>query len=280
MSDYSFFDLDGTTYVPLDLATSAWKPTDISGPAIVGALARSLELDTGVESFQPARITIDLFRAVEKKPFEVRTEIVRDGNRIRVADAFVVQDGETKTRASLVQLRRGEMPEGTTWTPRTDLNVPRQFVGETMPDGQYPLYHTEGNTWSSDMGAHQNRLRKATWHRPIDVVSGEPGTAFQRTVVFAEGTSLMTNWGDEGIGFINADLTVSLVRLPHSEDLGMEADFHVEADGLATGTTRIYDRDGVIGCGSVVAVSNAKRQIDWTSEESPMRQFDIDGRNV
>lgn len=280
MSDYSFFDLDGTVYVPHKLATSAWKPTDISGPAIVGAVARSLEVDTAKDDFQPARFTVDLFRPVEKQPFEVRTEIVRDGNRIRVADATLIQNGETKTRATLVHLRRGEMPPGQTWTPRTELNVPSQFVGETMPDGSYPLYRTGGNPWSSDMGMHQNNQRKAMWHRPIDVVSSEPSTPFQRTVVFAEGTSLLTNWGDAGIGFINADLTVSLVRLPNSEDLGMEANFHVEADGLATGTTLLYDRNGVIGSGSVIALSNAKRHIDWTKSDSPIRQIEVDGRNI
>lgn len=280
MSDYSFFTLDGTAYVPQDLATSAWKHSDISGPAVVAALSRTLEMTSAAEGFQPARFTADLFRAVEKKPFEVECELVRDGNRIRVADAQIVQEGQVKSRATVVQLRRGEMPAGQTWTPRAELLVPPQYVGETMPDGQFPLYHTEGNTWSSDMSVHQNASRKAQWHRPIDVVDSEDGSPFQHTVVFAESTSLLTNWGDEGIGFINADLNVSLVRLPRSEDLGMQAEFHAEADGLAVGTTRLYDREGVIGFGSVVALSNAKRQIDWSTEESPLRQYDLDGRNM
>ena len=42
----------------------------------------------------------------------MRAEVVRSGNRIRVADAFVEQGGTTVARATMVQLRRGEQPPG------------------------------------------------------------------------------------------------------------------------------------------------------------------------
>ena len=69
----------------------------------------------------------------------------------------------------------------------------------------------------------------------------------------------------EGIGFINADLTVTLSRLPRSGDIGLEADEHLSDAGVAVGTATLFDRDGTFGTGTVVAVSNAGRQIDFTA---------------
>ena len=280
MSDFAFHQLDGPHYIPQKVATSAWKRTDISGPAVVGAVARSLEVETGVEEMQPTRLTVDLFRPVQSEPFEVRTSVVRDGNRIRVSEAELVQGGETKTRATLVQLRRAENPAGQAWIPEKDRPIPPRYIGETMPEMQFPMYFTESSGWSDDMSAHQNDQRKASWFRPIPVVSGEDASPFQRAAIVSEGTSLITNWGSEGIGFINADLTLSIARLPRSEDLGMQADMHVEADGISVGNTALYDRDGVIGFGAVVAVSNAKRQIDWSSRTITAEGVETDGRNA
>lgn len=280
MSVLTFHRLDGSTYIPEQVAMSAWKSTDISGPAVVGAVARSLEIDTGDAEFQPARLTVDLFRPVHSAPFEVRTSMVRDGNRIRVADAELIQDGETKTRATLVQLRRSENPAGEVWSPEVDVEVPPEYATEPMPPEQFPMYQTAGAGWSNDMTAHQVAERRAYWFRPIDVVAGEEASPFQRAAILSEGTSLITNWGTEGIGFINADLTLSLARLPRTPDLGMRADMHVESEGVSVGTTAIYDRDGYIGTGGVVAVSNAKRQIDWSHRKINNRGVEPDGRGA
>ena len=108
----SFFTLDGGEYVPTRYARSAWSDEMVNGPAVVAAAARALELEHGRDGFQPARLTVDLFSPVRVDPLTVRTEAVRSGNRIQVADAHVVQGGTTVARATLVQLRRGDEPAG------------------------------------------------------------------------------------------------------------------------------------------------------------------------
>lgn len=280
MSGLAFHELDGSTYVPTEVSTSAWKPTDISGPAVVAAIARSLEVETAAEGMRPARLTVDLFRPVEKAPFEVRTTLVRDGNRIRVSDAELWQGDLVRSRASLVQLREAEPPAGRAWLSDSERPVPPRFVGETMGAEEFPWYFTPGAGWSNDMVAHQSAERKAYWHRPIGAVAGEEATPFQRVATFSEATSLLTNWGDAGIGYINADLTLTIARLPRSEDMGLQADVHVESDGIAIGATAVYDREGVLGTGSVVAVSNAKRHIDWNERGRIGEGFSVDGRNA
>ena len=52
----------------------------------------------------------------------------------------------------------------------------------------------------------------------------------------AEGTSLVTNLGTSGVGYINGDLTVALARLPVDEWMGVQADSHRDQDGISVGT--------------------------------------------
>ena len=90
-----------------------------------------------------------------------------------------------------------------------------------------------------------------------------------------EPTSLMTNWGSEGVGFINVDLTLVLARLPEGPDVGIEADDHISSDGLAVGTATMFDRGGPIGTCVVSALSNARRQVDFAGQG----EFEIPATN-
>lgn len=267
MSERAFFTLDDSgAYVPTIFARSAWSDSMVNGPAVVAAAARSLEAEHGAEGFQPARLTVDLFAPVRTEPLTARTTEVRAGNRIRVADVTLSQGDKPVARATLVQLRRGEQPPGQIWRSGRRVEPPAESdPAPTKPGSNVFFGSGDGpDPWDRDMGLHQNDQRKRFWIHPLDVVVGEPASPFQRAGIVAESTSLMTHWGDEGIGFINADLTVALARLPRSRDLGIEADEHISSDGVAVGTASLFDRDGVFATGTVVAVSNAGRQIDFT----------------
>lgn len=270
MTDFSFFTHDhsaGGAYVPTRFARSAWSDDLVNGPAVVAAAARELEVEHGLDDFQPARLTVDLFSPVRFEPLTVRTEDVRTGNRIRVSDARVEQGGKTVARATLVQLRRGEQPPGETWQSGQSLEPPAEAQGASLRSGSRAWFGSDdaAEPWSHEMGAHQGAGRKRFWLHPLDVVEGEEASPFQRAVTLAESTSLMAHWGTEGIGFINADLTVALARLPRSADIGIQADEHISDAGVAVGSATLFDHDGVFGTGTVVAVSNAGRQIDFSS---------------
>ena len=265
---YSFFTLaHDDSYVPIRFARSAWSDGLLNGPAVVAAAARTLEAEYGLEGFQPARLTVDLFSQVRLEPLTVRTEEVRSGNRIRVSDAFVEQGGKTVARATMVQLRRGEQPPGEVWIAERSMEPPTGAQGVELGAGTRAWFGSDGaeEPWSHSMGPHQGAGRKRFWLHPLDVVDVEGASPFQRAVTISESTSLMTHWGSEGIGFINADLTVALARLPRSGDIGIEADQHLSDAGVAVGTATLFDHDGVFGTGTVVAVSNAGRQIDFAN---------------
>ncbi|RMI28919.1 thioesterase family protein [Nocardia stercoris] len=190
------------------------------------------------------------------------TARVRDGKRIRVADVSMLQNGTIAARASVVLLQPSAQPPGGLWQRERE---PRPPAPQAAPHAapRVPLFSSgaDEDRWSDKPTEHENRGRKRTWQHPIDVVAGEELTPFARAAIVGEHASMMTNWGDAGIGFINTDLTLALSRMPEGPELGVEADSHFSDRGTAVGVTTLFDRRGSFGSAMVTSVSNAGRQI-------------------
>ncbi|MEU4314986.1 thioesterase family protein [Nocardia sp. NPDC024068] len=258
----SFFDRQGDRLVAGKLAISPWAPANLSGTGVCGLLARELETRCP-DGFVPARLTVDLYRPVADAPFELRAEVVRSGSRITVADAALVQDGEDRVRASAVFLTTGAEPPGRVWSPADDLPAPP--AGCTSPEGSPPLFKSGDRDWTPDFGANQNADRKIFWQSLPPLITGEPITPFQRAAVMGDATNHVCHWGSEGAGYINADVTVTLSRLPAGYELGLRADNTIAAAGISIGTATLYDRTGPVGTCVVTTLSNARRQIDFSA---------------
>ncbi|MEE2030594.1 thioesterase family protein [Rhodococcus chondri] len=259
-----FTEADGN-YSPTEYAESPWSAEMLNGPCVCGLLARELENHHAVEGFVPARFTVDLFKPVRAEVVRFTTTRVRDGNRIRVADAQLLQGGDVSARATVVYLRTSSQPPGTAWTRDSHPEPPPAGL-DGAPTGFVPTWfgsddHPEG--WSQAISEHQNSSRKRLWARQLPVIVGEEPSPFVRAVTVGEATSLMANWSEKGVGFINADLTLTFSRLPSGPEVGVEADHHISSDGISVGTSVLFDRMGTFGAGTVTALSNAHRQVDF-----------------
>ena len=228
---------------------------------MVGLAARCLEHDYGDDEFLPTRLTTDLFKAARRVPTEVRTRLVRDGRRIRGSECDVIQAGVVVARATMAQYRKSAAPPGQEWVGK------QFFTPPTGVRGTAYAINSDDAGWSSSGAQHQNTSRKRVYHRTIEVVDGETVSPFVRTVVAAEATSLVTNLGTRGIGYINGDLTVALSRLPIGDYIGLQADSHWCADGISVGTATLFDDEGPFGTGMVTAIANPAAQIDFGAGE-------------
>ena len=256
-----FFSESDGAFHPTDSALSRWGNDSLNGPAVVGLAARCLERDFGEQGFLPTRLTADLFKAAHKVPTEVRTRIVRDGRRVRSSECDVIQGGTIVARASMVQYRMSAPPPGAEWVAQESFAAPAGASGAVYFVG------SDDAGWSSAGAQHQNVSRKRVYHRSIEVVIGESASPFVRAVVAAEATSLVTNLGTQGIGYINGDLTVALSRLPVGDYIGVQADSHWCSDGISVGGATLFDDVGAFGLGMVTAVANPAAQIDFGSPD-------------
>jgi hypothetical protein len=89
--------------------------------------------------------------------------------------------------------------------------------------------------------------------------------------MIAEATSLVTNLGTHGIGYINGDLTAAFARLPVDDWIAIQADSHWVSDGVSVGTATLFDTLGAFGSGLVTAVANPAAQIDFSSDVTPLK---------
>lgn len=266
MNAAHFTATDDGAFMPTEFAGSHWGDDHLNGPAVVGLSATALERSCQSDDFLPSRLTVDLLRAARHLPTAVAVRVIRDGRRVQSAECEVTQEGRLVARATLLQYRRSAAPPGVLWTAPASLTFP-----PAPAPGVQTAVHSDTGEWSHSPGAHQNESRKRFFNNPIDVIAGQPNSQFVRAVMVAESTSLVTNLGTHGIGYINGDLTVGLARLPVGEWIGVQADSHWSADGIAVGASTLFDRSGPFGSGMTTAVANPAAQIDFANSPSPLK---------
>lgn len=246
---------------PEPCAASGWGTEHMRGLAVSGALAREAErtIDTiGRHDLQPARWTVDLFRAAKMRPSVTSATVVRDGPRLCLIDAVLNQDGQPVARASALYLRPSATPDGTVWSGGASPTPPE---ARTPPPDRERLYLDPGRGWGEWTEGFQHSERKQIWHFPIPVVEGETVTPFQLAASVADVTNLIANLGSAGLEYINPDVTLAMARLPESTGLGLALTERVEQLGLAVGTAVVFDRRGVLGTVTASALANARRTV-------------------
>ena len=258
-----FNQVDGA-FLPNRYAHSHWGDDHLNGPAVVGLAARSLENQFGADDLQPTRLTVDLLRPARGVATRVNTRLVRDGRRIRSAEADVVQGDVIVARATLVLYRRSTPPPGELWTSDTDFTPPVDF--NAADESTAPYTGSDELGWTRKVGDHQNASRTRFFDRGINVVAGVENSPFVRATMIAEQTSLTTHLGSRGIGYINGDVTVALARLPRDSWIGIQADSHFAAEGISVGSATMFDSAGPFGTGLVTALANPAAQIDFAAD--------------
>lgn len=253
-----FTRLGDDTYMPSSHALGPWGET-ISGRLVGGLAAQALESTHGADGFQPARLTVDMFRPAAMSAVVVSTVSVREGRRIRLADATLSQNGVDVARATVVFLRRSEQPPGEVWSAPRPPDRPPARPADTGADHPMTMWReTDGDAeGSSEPSAWTGTERKRVWIRENRaLVAGEEPTPFVRAALAGDLTSPLTGWGTAGLQYINVDYTLLLSRLPTGQDIGLVATDHLSSDGIAVGTAVVQDHQGPIGSCAITALAN------------------------
>jgi len=259
MENQPFFTRDGALYVPTPISRGPWDPKSLHGRVIAGLLGHVIEQRHGDPAFQPARLTVDMYKLPDLSPIEVTTKIVREGHRIKVIDAEFFSGGTSMARATCQLLRRTENPPGEIWSPPNwDVPAPADIPEpEDKRGGMGGMWTTRPISGSifGQPGVGRRRL----WMSEVrDLVEGEALTPFGRVAVGADFASPFANAGDQGLGYINSDVTVYLHRLPTTRWVGYEVANHQASDGVAIGECWLYDEIGPIGTATVAALAQKR----------------------
>lgn len=239
---------------PTPSAAASWSEGLLSGQAIAGLAASTLERKYGTVGYLPTRLTLDLLKPARAVSTRVQTRLIRHGNRMRTAECDVVQDDWIVARATMLQYRQSHTPGAADCA-----NAPT--FGDA--DDQALYIDSDGTGWSPMGEQHHNAGRRRAYYGGLDAVAGLAATPFVRAAVVAEAAAnLVTNLGASRIGYINGDLTVALSRLPRGVFIGVQADTNFAENGVSVGSATLFDDAGAFGTSMVTAVANPASRID------------------
>ncbi|MCH8502805.1 MAG: thioesterase family protein [Ectothiorhodospiraceae bacterium] len=255
MMTQALFLREGNLFVPTALSGGPWNPEHLHGGPVAGLLAYGVESALTNSGLRLARLTIDLMRAVPKKPLELVTETVRDGRRVQLHRCSLIADGVEVSRATGLFLEKRPVsvpPHG-------------RFSDEALPP---PPEKPEGSLsevagWSkafTTQGLHttaqavrldgvRGQGQGRVWMQlPVDVVAGETTSPLVRTATLSDfGNGVGQLYLSPQQGTINTDITLYLHREPEGPWLGLDARSRMETTGMGLVETTLHDPRGPVG---------------------------------
>lgn len=263
MGEEPVFLRDGDLFVPTERAGSPWGPGVLHGGPPAGLLARAIERANSDPELQVARLTIDLLRPVPKAPLAATARVVREGKRIAVLEASLLSGGVEVSRATALLLRRSKvaLPQQVLPPPRwvaSHETLPTVSMGEALAHNlppeerqrqstRYPGFHTTVEVRRVD--GEPGRGRGTAWIRiPVPFVEGEATSPLVRLAATSDfGNALGHIRPDEQVGFINADISLHLHRMPEGEWICLETKATAQEYGIGLVESVVHDLHGPIG---------------------------------
>lgn len=230
-----------TGLAPEPIARSPWSAEMLHGRLIGGAAARALETDFGAARWRAGRLTVDLFRPAAMSELTIETRAVREGRRIRVADALVTCGGHLVARATVLFLAEGREPPGNIWRPDAESwPTPDSLPDHGYEVGAFPAWRIKGVD-----GGFASAERGRVWtNETAPLVDDEEMSPFVRAAVSADLACPMANGSDEGLHYINGDYTLALGRYPVGTWVGLRVSNQIAAGGISIGSCVLVDRNG------------------------------------
>ena len=255
----SLFIVENNHYLPTEHAASPWGPVTIHGGASAGLMAALMEEQFHSESMQLVRLTVDLFRPVPMSALEPRGRVIRDGKRIKLLEMSLFHEGLEICRShgliiekqAVVLPPAAQLPtappqhlvEAFKQSEVIGINALETSDGVEFPPGLHNLIPLKPVSLNIGEG------RGCSWVRlPLDVregIANSPLVTIATLADFANGFAQLHLNAEQG--FINADLTLNLHRLPVGEWIAIDARTLAQPHGISMVETVLYDQRGMIG---------------------------------
>jgi len=245
--DSALFVPNDSGYRPTGFARGPWDPLQLHGGA-VNALFAEVLLDGLDGSFHPARLTVDLVRPVPLDDLDIEVETTRQGNRLVAKRALISCRGKAVAAASFLALRATPVAngEGNESEPPPDTPVDAVDRWGQSPETEAFL----GGALTVRFAAVSEGSSAAWVHLHRRVLPDRPASLFAQAASAADITSVATTFEGtrySGVGFLNADMSLHLHRLPSEGWLRIASLSRWEPSGVGTVTARLADRDGTCG---------------------------------
>lgn len=217
-------------------------------------LGRAIEAKARPE-MRVARLTFDIARPVPIAALTVTASVVREGRSVMVVEAAI----EPYMRCTALLIRTVDKA-----APDSYATSPPSFAdAESKPFFPVPYevgYHTAMDV-RFVVGSFLEPGPATAWMRMrAPLIEGEQPSPLTRVLVAADSGNGVSNVLDfQDHVFVNADLTVHLVRYPAGEWVCLQAITSIDGSGIGLADTALYDEQGQIGRSAQSLFVNARR---------------------
>lgn len=219
------------------------------GGAPASLIAWAVERMPMREPMQVVRMTLDLLRPVPVAPLEIKIDVQREGRKIQVCNVTLSAEGVICVRATVLKVRQAEMalPEHII-DEQVTLPGPDQGSESRIRFSAHEQF-AAGVTLRSVSGSFGELGPAALWFRAHrQIIEGEAITPLMRAAMtgdFCNGISSVLDF--EEWTFINADLTISLARMPVGEWILLDAQTWLGDHGAGLAFAKLGDERGYFG---------------------------------
>jgi Thioesterase-like superfamily len=231
-----------------ELTRGPWDPgMQHAGPP-AALLGRAVEGHGDRIDLQVARITFEILRPLPIGELELAVRPLQAGRRVQRVEASLHASGRQLMRATALRIRTADLELPARLVPGPRLPGPGGGRAEPFfPTGQAVGYHTAMET-RFVAGSFLAPGPATVWMRMrYPLVPGEAPSPLCRVLVAADsGNGVSAALDYRSWQFINADLTVYLLRPPAGEWIALEA-ATTAAAGIGLADTTLHDQQGPIG---------------------------------
>lgn len=249
-SPESFFTEENGAFRATQLTRGPWHPDFQHGGPPSALLAHILEAEAGerAQAMQVARYGVELLKPIPIALLEPRTQVLREGKKVRIVSASLAHEGKEVCRAGALWIRTadiGSEPKGQDGPalPTPEESTPHDFTFFNAEHG----YHTgmELRLAKGDFGkgpvAMWMRMRKPLF-------PGAAPSPLVRTAIAADSGNGVSQVMDiTRYTFINPDLTIYLHRPAQGEWVCLDAKTIAQPSGVGLADTLLHDERGPIG---------------------------------
>lgn len=258
------FQRDGNVWLPQPTCAGPWSPDALHGGPVAALVVSVAEELLPGDELITSRMTLELVRPVPMQPLTTAVRVIKSGRRVNLVDVEILANGK---HAALARIQRTrfqavQLPplEGT----GAELCPPDKLPEDYAPPDPWHR-HPDFRRSAFVGGACEMRTSRPEGifgRDPIDawlnvfadLTPGQPLSASAAVCAAADCGNALGAPEAPGTAtrFINADLTVHLVRVPHDHWVHMHPTTVWMDHGIGHTRCALSDRQGMLGTATVI----------------------------
>lgn len=263
-TDVCLFHRDGAMWLPQPCCAGPWSASALhGGPVAALAVSVAEQLLPG-EHLVTSRMTLELVRPVPMQPLETQVRLIKSGRRVNLVDVEILADGR---HAALARVQRTsfepvQLPplEGTGAELTPPTTRPEDYAPPD-PKHRHPDFRRSAFVGGAcemrtprPEGIFAHGTIDAWLHVFADLSPGCPLSPAAAVCAAADCSNALGAPEAPGTAtrFINADLTVHLVRAPHDRWVHMHPTTVWMDHGIGHTRCALADRLGMLGTAAVI----------------------------